>query len=637
MRKVVPPSPELSSSISSSGSHASGGGDVAGDSAAGRPAFSLSAVRKRFADKNATRVIVVLALLLTSTGLTLGRTGDDYLHQLMLQDESGIEGVWHTNVNLFSFASGDPAQRTDLMNEGMAPWWAAPDLKFSLFRPLSALTHNVDYKLWPTHPVLMHLHSMLWFALLLFGVAAVHRRFSSSPWVAGFALFLYAVDDARATPVGWISNRNALIATLPPLLALVAHDRWRKEGDRKAVWLAGLLLALGLGAGEGAVQVLGYFAAYAVFLDTGTRRQRVLSLAPYAAVVVLWRIVYFVGGYGMKGTSLYLDPVSNPLGFLNEAMVRLPVLWLAQFALPWAEFWDLFPVIAPWLQTAQLVLAAVVMVITVVLLRPLYQRDPLVRFWALGTFLSTLPACAAPPNDRLLTATSVGGAMLIARFIASTVEHDYPYGRRAANTATAGLIAVHALFSPFALPLRTLAIDGLEVLMRSADKSIPSDPGVAQREVVLINPPVDPMPIYFAGFRQAQGIPRPHYLRWLAIGVSEIVVTRLDDNTLNVRPTEGYLSNSSQWMLRDRTHPSQVGDTVELADSTFVVKSVTPDHRPLDVQVRFAEKLESPRYQWLQWGRHEYVSFHVPAVGESVTIPAVDMRTALLGQGLNDT
>jgi hypothetical protein len=318
-------------------------------------------------------------------------------------------------------------------------------------------------------------------------------------------------------------------------------------------------------------------------------------------------------------------------------MVRLPVLWLAQFALPWAEFWDLFPVVAPWLQTAQLVLAGVVMVITVLLLRPLYQRDPLIRFWALGTFLSTLPACAAPPNDRLLTASGVGGAMLIARFIAANLERDYPYARRTANAATAGLIAVHALFSPFALPLRTLAIDGLEVLMRRADKTIPSDPGVTQREVVLINPPVDPMPIYFAGFRQAQGIPRPHYLRWLALGVSEIVVSRLDDKTLNIHPTEGYLSNSSQWMLRDRSRPSRVGDTVELADSTFVVMSVTNDQRPLDVQVRFAEPLESPHYQWLQWGRHEYVSFHVPAVGESVTIPAVDMRSALLGLGLGDS
>jgi hypothetical protein len=90
-------------------------------------------------------------------------------------------------------------------------------------------------------------------------------------------------------------------------------------------------------------------------------------------------------------------------------------------------------------------------------------------------------------------------------------------------------------------------------------------------------------------------------------------------------------------MLRDRSQPSRVGDTVELADSTFVVKSVTNDQRPLDVQVRFAEPLESPHYQWLQWGRHEYVSFHVPAVGESVTIPAIDMRSALLGLGLGDS
>lgn len=603
---------------------------------AGASADSLAFVRAFFAARRATWIIVGVALLLTSSALTLGFTGDDYFHKQMQEEHPGIEGLHRAELNLFTFASGDPHELKGLMNEGICPWWVSPNLRFVFFRPLSSLTHRLDHALWPSHPLPMHVHSMLWFALLLLVVGAVLRRFSGSPWLAGFALFLFAVDDARAAPVGWISNRNALIATLFALLALCAHDRARKHGDRRAALYAPLWFALGLAGGEAAVQVGGYFVAYALFLDPAPKRARFLSLLPYGLVVVLWRIVYFLGEYGVRGSGLYLDPIGDPAGFWRAALVRLPILWLGQFGLPWSEFWDLFPVIAPSLQTAQLVLAVLVLAATVLLLRPLYRRDPLVRFWLLGTLLATLPACAAIPNDRLLTATGVGGSWLIARYLAEVAEHTYPNERWFTRAAAAALIAVHALFSPLALPLRTKAIDGLEVLMRRADQSIPSDASIADRHVVLLNPPADPFPMYFAGFRQAQGIPRPRYLRWLAIGVSELRVQRVDAQTLRLRPTAGYLSNSSQWTLRDRRLKSHVGETIELADATFVVDSVTTDGRPLDVRVRFHERLESPRYLFMQWGRHEYVPFALPAIGDSVTLPAVDMRSALLGLGLTD-
>jgi len=49
------------------------------------------------------------------------------------------------------------------------------------------------------------------------------------------------------------------------------------------------------------------------------------------------------------------------------------------------------------------------------------------------------------------------------------------------------------------------------------------------------------------------------------------------------------------------------------------------------VRVRFHEPLESPRLHFLQWGKQEYVPFALPAVGQTVHVPRVDMHTALLG------
>lgn len=606
----------------------------------GERAYGVSAarIRRTLAQRSATWWIVGLALVLTSTSLTLGLTGDDYLHKLMVRDDPGVEGLERDAINLFTFATGDREELRGLRDEGLVPWWASPNLRLAFFRPLSSLTHQLDYRLWPERPVLMHLHSMLWFALLLVVVGAVQRRFLDSPWVAGLALFLYAVDDARAAPVGWLSNRNAMIATIPPLLALLAHDRHRSHGDKRAAVLAPLLFAIGLAAGEPAVSAGAYLLAYTFCLDRGSVRDRLLSLLPYAGVVVVWRVFYALGHYGVRGSSMYIDPTAHPALFLETLLVRLPLLLLAEFALPWAEFWDLLPVVAPALRPAMLVLALGVVATTVFLLWPLLRKDAQVRFWAVGALLATIPACAAVPNDRLLTATGVGGAALIARFIAAVVDRTYPRERRrVGSAAAAGLVAVHALFAPLVLPFRTKAVDGLEVLMRRADKSIPSTPEMAERTVVLINPPVDPMPIYFAGYRQAKSIPRPRYLRWLATGVEEIRVTRVDAHTLALRPSGGYLTNSSQWMLRGPEHRSFVGETVELADCTVTVRSVTDDGRPLDVHFRFREPLESPRYSWLQWGRHEYVGFRPPAPGQSLTVPAVDMKAALLGLGLSDS
>jgi hypothetical protein len=53
---------------------------------------------------------------------------------------------------------------------------------------------------------------------------------------------------------------------------------------------------------------------------------------------------------------------------------------------------------------------------------------------------------------------------------------------------------------------------------------------------------------------------------------------------------------------------------------------VSPNGRPLEVLVRFGVELEDSSLEWLQWGKHEYVPFRLPDVGETVTVPAVDMR-----------
>ena len=191
----------------------------------------------------ATWSIVALSLLLTSTSLSMGLTGDDHLHTLMLRQHSGVQGLSHHTLDLFAFATNDSTQTHGMVQEGLFPWWSDPQVVISFFRPLSSATHWLDHQLWPNRPALMHLHSMLWLGLLLFAASRVYGRFFAASWVSGFALLLYAVDDARAAPVGWIANRNAMIAAIPSLFALVLHDRARRDRHRLSQYGAPLCFA----------------------------------------------------------------------------------------------------------------------------------------------------------------------------------------------------------------------------------------------------------------------------------------------------------------------------------------------------------------------------------------------------------
>ncbi len=597
--------------------------------AEGRPrAWAFFA--RMLGSRRAPAAIVAIGVLLTSSALTLDFTGDDHLHTLMLRGAHELAGVSHRTLNLFVFASGKPEETRALMDEGVYPWWTDRQIVLAFFRPLSGLTHWIDHQLWADQALPMHLHSLLWYALLLVVLARVQRRFAPAPWIGNLALLLYAVDDARATPVGWLSNRNALIAGIPPLLALLAHDRARKRGDRWSALVATLWFAIGLFSGEASVPMAAYLVAYAICLDPDARARRLRSLAPYAGLFLIVRAVAAGMGFGARGSGLYLDPENDPWGFVLGVVTRFPVLLLGQFSLPWSDFWDVLPTVSDGhAQRDMLLWASIVIAGMSALIAPLWRRDPLVRFWTVGVLLATLPVCAAVPNDRLLVAPGVGGAALLARLFAALADGSYPRPNLAVRSSVRALVGVHLVFSPLILPLRTRWVDGMETIMTRADHSIPSDASVTEHEVVVLNPPVDPLADYFAPARAARGIPRPKYFRWLATGVSELYVERSDAYTLKVRPQRGFLSDASQWMCRNPRKASYVGETIALADATFVVTALTSDRRPAEVDVRFHEPLESPHLLWFEWGVHGYVPFRLPAIGESRVIPRVDMKHAL--------
>lgn len=573
-------------------------------------------------------VWLALGLLLTSPALTTGWVADDYIHLLSLRERPGLAGIAHHPLDLFRFADGDARAARELMEQGVFPWWADLEVRLAFFRPLASLTHALDAWLWPSSSFAMHAHSLLWFAALLAGVGLSFKALTSSTLTAGLALALFAVDDAHASAAGWLANRNALVALALSVPALVHHDAWRRTGRKASAWIAHGCFALGLAGGETATMIAAYLAAYALFLDGTTARRRIQSLLGYASILLLWRVLYSHLGYGAVGSGLYVDPGLDPWSFLRSAGPRFLTLLLALFWLPWSDFWELYPDLSPALQPALLAFAGAVLSALGALSMPALRSRRTARFWLFGCVASVIPACAAFPHDRLLLGPSIGGAAFLAEVLQHTLALGAagPLGRAGAKL----LLGFHLLLAPFLCLFRAASVGHMDELLRAQDATLPHGASIRDRTLVLLNPALDPFAAYLAPYRELHGLTRPRALYWLATGVSELHVTRVDQHTLSVRPRNGYLWSASQRMLRSPS-PHAWRTPLALNEATFEVRALTLDGRPAEVQVRFREALGDPSLTFMRWAGAGYVDFVPPDVGHSVVIPAVDLRAAFGG------
>ncbi len=603
---------------------------------------------QRLAAPRADAIVIVLATLLLLPSLTTGYAVDDHLHRIVMRDETLIAGFAPSKLDLFEFASGDPADMQQLMDRGIFPWTTEPTLRLRFMRPLSALTHVVDDALWPEAPALAHLQNLAWFALLLVVVARLYRRIhvaSTQRWVAGLALLLYALDDAHAPTVGWIANRQAIIAAVFGFAALLAHharaaSEWRSQTSRAtsiaARLAAPLLLALSLLAGESGIASVGYLFAYTVTIDRRPDRWR--ALIPHAVVVLAWGVTYVALHYGAKGSGLYVEPLADPLGFAQAAVSHLPVLVTGQFAGIWSE---LYAALTGTAATLFVVGCSVYVLLLLDVLKVTLKVSPEARFWALGMFLSVVPICSTIPADRLLIFVGVGAMGLVACFISAPegipgVTSASRVRRVSVNLWLYGLVLTHLVIAPLVLPIRSLTMKTVGDSMRRADDSVPSDASIADKTVIAINPPADTylafVPIMRASMASS-GRPAPRHVRWLAVGQTDIEVTREAPNTLRVSPAGGYLAMASEQLVRDPDNRFDLGQRVMLTGVTVEVVALTDDGRPASTRWTFDRPLEDPSLLWLQWSDHPigFAPYTPPPVGTTSTLAAIDALRAFMG------
>ncbi len=589
------------------------------------------------AHRRAQSVILVLSLVLMLPSLDTGLAADDYVHQLMLDGSHAIEGFVRAPLDIFRFCG--PRLSRLLVRDGVLTFWDDPNTRLSFFRPVSALTHLIDNRLWHDSPWLMHLQSLLWGAVVLLGVRALYRELVADRFIATLGFALYALDDARGWFVSWVAARNAVVATAFSVWALVLHHRGRTGKSRHALWLAPLLLGLGLLAGEGAIAIYGYLIAYTLFLESGRLWPRLVRLWPYALLLVVWRVVYRLLDYGVSGSSLYADPLSDPQAFVMRFLERAPVLLGAQLGGFWSDTWtSLF--VFPRARVLIFLVALASIAIVSVLLSPHVKRSPLVRFAVVGGLLGTLPASSAFPADRLLTWIAIGASLALAELLAPSLRATPEPPRslwlaRLTGPVVFLLIIANLVMGPLFIPSRARGNAALREILVRADAGVPRDPSITDKTLILLNPPAVPLASYIPITRAALGVPRARTQRLLATGTSELTITRDDPFTLRLRPAGGFLQNPASQLFWNDQRPFTKGEQIALGDELVQITEVTADRRPLEVTVHFQHPLEDASYVWRQWLGTGYVEFIPPAPGKTVVLPSADYLEVMLGRKLS--
>src|SRR4051812_20621834 len=150
-----------------------------------------------------------------------------------------IEGVAPAPIpgpfHLYSFMTGAPGERDWLVRQSALPWWSADGIRLAFCRPLSSALLVLDHALAGRHPLLYHVHSMLWYVLAALAAARLFRRLLPER-EAALAALLFAVSPAHWMLAAWPSARHVAISGAFVVVALLLHIEAREQPEGRSRW-----------------------------------------------------------------------------------------------------------------------------------------------------------------------------------------------------------------------------------------------------------------------------------------------------------------------------------------------------------------------------------------------------------------
>jgi len=530
-------------------------------------------------------------------------------------------------------------------NYGIMPWWFPAEAKCALWRPFTAFTHWLDYRLFPDSPTLMHAHNIAWFAVVVFLVAIIYRRIIGPTGIAALAALMFVLDKNTYFPVMFVANRGVIVALCLGLLCFYMHHKWRSTGLTFAAFLSVIFLSLSLLSNEAGVSTFAFILAYALVLDKASWPRRLLSLTPAILTIIVWRIIYQSLGYGTGGAG-YLDPGHEPLRFLYH----LPAYGIAVFA---GQLSALSPDVMLGLNLQYFrifyVFYVCFAIVALILFLPVIRKNTIARFWFAVMVFAAVPVVAIPMGKNF-GFVSIGAFGFIAVFAGDLIKKRswLPASRLYKCPACAFCIILLIAHIPIAA-ISKLSTSRVAPTMFGAlanpigisNASLSND-----SDVVIINAPTQVSVIIMPFNAAYYGQPIPKSIRALAFAYTALEIERTNKNSLVIRSKEDNIFTSDQRSPLHFSHVFAIIDRLFYSNRMFeknhrfVLEGMTVEvlgsdnnNLPKELAFTFDAPLEHKKFRWLQfnWQTLSYEPFNLPEVGEIVVVngpPVVRFRDA---------
>jgi hypothetical protein len=607
-------------------------------------------VERFLKSKHLPWILSILAIVIMLPALKTGFVMDDLIQRIpqlrpsqlppKLQ-ETGLvpKGTGELSTVLFD-TFGFPRDKTLVekgRNYGIAPWWLCGEIKCSLWRPFTALTHWIDYRLFPDSPALMHAHNIAWFTAIVFLAAVIYRKIIGPIWVAGLAALMFVLDKNTYFPVMFIANRGFVVALCFGVLCFYAHHKWRTTNSAFAACLSFVFFSLSLLSNEAGFSTFAFVLAYALVLDKAPLSKRLLSLLPAILIIIIWRIIYQSLGYGVSGVGpMYIDPGHEPLRFLYY----LPAYGVAVIA---GQLSGLPPDIMlgfnSQLCSIIFIFYAIFIAVALLVFLPIILRDTTARFWFLVFVFAAIPVASAP-SGKNFGFVAIGAFGFLAVFAAGLIKNLswLPASKAYRGLAWILCITLLAVHIPFAIVSRFVApkvapaiISSLANAAGCKNLSLSGD-----RRVVIVNAPCQLSTIMIPFNIAFDDKPIPKSIRALASAYTALEIERTDEKTLVIRSKEDNFFTSNQDSPLHFSHVFAIFDKLCCnsrmfeENRRFVLEGMTVDVLDLDdsglpreITFTFDAPLEDKEFRWLQfnWRTFSYEPFILPAPGETVRTP----------------
>lgn len=501
-------------------------------------------------------------------------------------------------------------------NGPVRSWYVDPTAHLAFMRPLSSASFAFDAAYLP--PWAWHLQNSAWAIALCLAAGVAYRSIGGTGRWWLLAVVPFTLDDAHAPVWAWAAHRNTLVSLTFAFLALACFIRARTRHDVRFDALAMASLSVGIAGGEMAIVAVVWFVCWAAFREV-ERAWTLLTTVPYLCLGLGCRLASTAAGFVVDVPGLYIDPIRQPLEFLQQLPARVP-LQLASLVLPvWIEATSTLPSV----RDHHLALGAMVTLCAtalVVWLRADFANSRRARMFGVGMLLCLLPLAAVAPHDRLSLLPGFGFFGMVACL---WTDNDWWRSGRARRALVISILCIHFVLGPLLLVPKaqffTRLMQGFSHAGAHLDETWPSVDG----RVYLLRD---------AGFLNTllvatQAGLEGRDVEFIQLGRthSALSVERTDVRTLTLRSAAGrhFFDGPTDHIGR-----GPLPDRLPGTGFTVVIEERDGSGAPTTVRFAFDRPLEEHTFGVLQHAG--LFAVQPPAVGQTFTLPPMEPTSMLL-------